>query len=162
MACIGVCARKCSDYFTTLELVVFAKKQLSCNFQAGWPWMSEDQARPQGHSTPVRAGLPRGHVPCRGPGTGSQAVSFPQGLGWGTESEKQLCTLFPPPSCPAWVWGLVSLLSGTSPWKKTSKKFFLHLCSTSNVQGGFLHPLYLDHQRRSPMVTNGHSSKRKF
>lgn len=113
-----------TDYFTTLGLVVFAKKQLSCNFQAGWPWMSEEQARPQGHSTPVTAGLPRGHVPCRGPGTGSQAVSFPQGLGWGTKSEKQLCTIFPPPSCPARVWGLVSLLSGTSPWEKNLKFLF--------------------------------------
>lgn len=29
-------------------------------------------------------------------------------LGWGMKSEKQLCATFPSPSCPYWVWDLVS------------------------------------------------------
>lgn len=138
-----------TDCFATLEVVVFAKKQFSCNFQAGWSWLSEDQARPQGHSTPVSAGV---LVPAPRQSHFLRAWAGEPSLR--SSSARLSSAILPRPGvgpCVIAFWNF-SL-------EKKPQKFFLDLCSTSNVQGGFLHPLYLDHQRRSLMVTKGHSSK---
>lgn len=108
--------------FTTLELIVFAKKQCGCNSQAGWSWKSEGRARLQGHSTAVRVALPRGHVSCRLPRPAPLAEPrFLRALDWGTKSEEQLC-LDSFSLLPLLGLGLVSLLPETSPWKQTSLK----------------------------------------
>lgn len=98
--------------FTTPELVVFAKKR-SCNSQA------EVVVDVRGAKLSCRVRALRlecfpGDVthagsldPLPEPEPHSPGVLTTVGaLGWGMKSEKQLCAMFPSPSCPYWVWDL--------------------------------------------------------
>lgn len=99
------------------------------------------------------------------------------------KSKEQLCAMFPSPSYPSWVWYLFcnySLLAGTSLWKLLEKHTFKKRKERKEGREEsegreersfrFLHsiqqvahtPLYLGHQRRGRMVTEGHPSDRTF
>lgn len=115
--------------FTTLELMVFTKKQCGCDSQ--------------------------GHVsfPCRCPRTGSRSrVSFPRGPGGrgGGQSLRRVsvpCFLLPPSPvgfAPLFLCFLEFLLGNKYLLKKKNNFFCIHFIQKTS--DGFLYPLYLDHQ----------------
>lgn len=86
------------------------------------------------------------------PGPAPAAESCVLGPWDGVQSEKQVCALFPSPSCPSWVWALVCCFLEFSLGTNTFKNCFRSLRSIQKVGGGFLYPLYLD-------LLGGYSSK---